>query len=164
MCVCYDVSGHESMAYDWLADATTLFQNKINWKIFRKNRLIRHFSSETIFRWIVDKNFFWKILAILFIFLNTFSKFQVIWFNLQWVMNFFVRSRMLDRRRKSNFLISLASGLASDDSCSPTPKRRQCSHPIANVHARGEFWHFTQKHDVSYSFFIIFALLLKRKL
>ena len=22
MCVCYDVSGRESMAYDWLADAT----------------------------------------------------------------------------------------------------------------------------------------------
>ena len=75
------------------------------------------------------------MLAILCILLNLFSKFQVIWFILYWVMNFVVQFKMLDRRRKSNFLISLASGLASDDSCSPTQKRRQCGHPIANVHA-----------------------------
>ena len=51
------------------------------------------------------------------------------------IYEFFCAVQMVDRRRKSNFLISLASGLASDDSCSPTQKRRHCGHPIANVHA-----------------------------
>ena len=117
----------------WKYIICTLFQNKISWKFFRKNWLIRHFACEIIFRWIVGKNFFKKILAIPFIFLNMFSKFHLIWSTLKSFMNFFMPSKILDRRRKSNFLISLASGLASDDSCSPTPKRRQCGHPSANI-------------------------------